>query len=178
MKPGMAWPIGVAVILGATVVANIWVMRVANSDPAFAVEPDYYKKAVNFDSTMAQERANLTLGWGVATSIAPIADGKATRLTVTVRDAQAAPLTGARIAVMTRFNARANDTLTAVLTEETPGVYAGALSIAHVGEWEVRVDASRNGVKYSASSRVNAVHAVASTPAAKPAAAKSSGALQ
>ena len=32
MKPGMAWPVGVAVILGVTVAANIWVMKVANAD--------------------------------------------------------------------------------------------------------------------------------------------------
>jgi nitrogen fixation protein FixH len=159
----MAWPVGVAVILGLTVAANLWVMRVANSDPSFAIEPDYYKKAVNFDSTMAQERANVTLGWGVATQFAPIGDGTHTRLTVTLRDAAAGPLTGARVAIMTRFNARANDTLTAVLTEDAPGRYTAALPIAHAGEWEVRVDATRDGARYSASTRVIAVRAVAAS---------------
>jgi nitrogen fixation protein FixH len=172
MKPGMAWPIGVATILGLTVVANLWVMKVANGDPSFAIEPDYYKKAVNYDSTMAQERTNATLGWIVGTQFAPIGDGKATQLTVTVRDAQAAPLTGAHVAIMTRFNARANDTLTAVLTEARPGTYTASLPIAHAGEWEVRVDATRDGAKYSQSTRVTAVRAVAATPA------KTAGSLQ
>lgn len=168
MKPGMAWPVGVSVILGLTVAANLWVMKVANGDPSFAIEPDYYKKAVNYDSTMAQERTNATLGWIVGTQFAPIGDGKATKLTVTLRDAQAVPLSGARVAIMTRFNARANDTLTAVLTEAQPGLYTAALPIAHTGEWEVRVDATRDGAKYSSSTRVTAVREVAASPA-KPA---------
>ena len=50
----MGWPIGVATILASTVVANIIVMQIANDDPSFAVEPDYYRKAVNFDATMAE----------------------------------------------------------------------------------------------------------------------------
>lgn len=172
MKPGMAWPLGVAVILGATVAANIWVMTLANSDPSFSVESDYYKKAVNYDSTMAQERANLSLGWAVVTQFAPINDGRHTLLTVTLRDAAAAPLSGAHIAIMARFNARANDTLTAVLHESAPGSYTDALPIAHAGEWEVRVDATRNGARYSSSTRVTAVRAVAVTPS------RGAGALQ
>ena len=29
-------------------------MRIANDDPSFAIEPDYYRKAVTWDSTLAQ----------------------------------------------------------------------------------------------------------------------------
>jgi len=161
MKPGMQWPIGVAVILGATVAANLWVMKIANSDPSFAIEPDYYRKAVNYDSTMAQQRENATLGWTMRTQLAPIGDGTHTTLTVTLRDAHAGALTGAQVAVMTRYNARANDTLTAVLTEAAPGRYETLLPIAHPGEWEVRVDATRGGARFEASTRVSAVRAVA-----------------
>jgi hypothetical protein len=157
----MGWPLGVVIILGATVVANLAVMRVANNDPSFSVEPDYYKKAVNYDSTMAQQRQNLSLGWGVHTRFDSIGDGTHTRLQVTLTAADAQPLTGAQVAVMTRYNARANDTLTAVLTEETPGMYASTLPIKHPGEWEVRVDARRDGAHFVASTRVTAVKSLA-----------------
>lgn len=163
MKPGMAWPMGVAVILGATIAANLWVMRVANADPAFAIEPDYYKKAVNYDSTMAQARANLSLGWAVITQFAPVRDRGQTPISVALHDSAAAPITGAHVTIMARFNARANDTLTAVLTEARPGEYSAALPITHAGEWEVRVDATRAGARFSASTRVTAVRAVAAT---------------
>lgn len=166
MKAGMGWPIGVALILGTTVAANIVVMRIANDDPSFAVEPDYYRKAVMFDSTMAQQRRNISLGWGITTAIDPIGDGTHTRLAVQLHDASRYPLGGARVAVMARFNARANDTLTAVLVEEKPGTYVTTLPIAHPGEWEVRVDASHGSQRFSASSRVMAVKALAvNTPA-------------
>jgi hypothetical protein len=65
---------------------------------------------------------------------------------------------------MARHNARANDTLTAVLTEAAPGMYSAELPIARAGEWEVRVDASHGSQRFSASSRVHAVH-VAQAPA-------------
>lgn len=165
MKPGMGWPIGVATILTVTVAANIAVMRIANGDPSFSVEPDYYRKAVHFDDTMQQQRENLSLGWAFETSIDSITDGRRTRLAVQLRDSAAAPLSGARVAVMARFNARANDTLTAALEEIAPGRYATTLPIAHAGEWEVRVDATRDGRRFSSSTRVPVVRAAAAGPA-------------
>lgn len=163
MKPGMGWPIGVAAILAATVAANIVVMRIASDDPAFSVEPDYYRKAVEFDSTMAQQRRNISLGWGFDAAIDSIGDGRHTRLSVRLRDASASPLSGARVAVMARFNARANDTLTAVLTEEAAGTYSTTLPIAHTGVWEVRVDATHGSQRFSTSARVNVVRATVAT---------------
>lgn len=164
MKSGMGWPIGVATILAATVVANVVVMRIASDDPSFAVEPDYYRKAVHFDSTMAQERQNLSLGWGFDATLDAIADGQPTRLAVRLHDAASDPLPGARVAVMARFNARANDTLTAVLTEEAPGTYVTRLPITHPGEWEIRVDAAHGSQRFSTSARVTAVRAESNRP--------------
>lgn len=164
----MGWPIAVGVILGATVVGNIAVMRIANDDPSFAVEPDYYAKAVAFDSTMAQERRNLDLGWGVETSLDPLVTGSPTLLTVRLKDRDAGPLIGASVSIVARFNARANDTLTATLPEISPGTYRSALSITTPGEWEIRVDARHGDSRhpeavapalYSVRMRVTAVRA-------------------
>lgn len=157
MKSGIGWPIGVACILGATIIGNFAVMRIAKSDPAFAVEPDYYRKAVEFDSTMAQERRNLALGWQVAATMDPITETDSARVIVTLRDAEATVVEGAQVAVMARFNARANDTLTAVLSEQAPGRYETTLPVSHAGEWEVRVDAVHAGSRWSESQRVFAV---------------------
>ena len=55
MKRGMWWPIGITTVLATTVAANLWVMRLANEDHSFAIEPDYYRKAIMWDSTLAQE---------------------------------------------------------------------------------------------------------------------------
>lgn len=157
MKPGMSWPLGVTVILGATVAANLWVMRIANADPAFAIEPDYYAKAVAFDSLMAAERRTLALGWGVDAALAPVDRDGHGLLTVQLRGADAAPLAGATVRVVARFNARANDSVTAVLREERAGVYTAAIPVAHAGEWEVRIDATKDDAQYSHRLRVTAL---------------------
>ena len=160
MKPGMGWPIGITAILGATVVANLVMMRVANNDPSFSVEPDYYKKAVFYDSTMAQTRRNLDLGWGVQTFADSIVPGKPTRLRVVLRDEKALPLLGARVEATVLFNARANDLTTATLTDEGAGVYAATLPINTPGEWEIRVNATRDTSHFTASRRMTAVRAL------------------
>jgi hypothetical protein len=156
----MGWPIGITAILGATVVANLVMMRVANNDPSFAVEPDYYKKAVFYDSTMAQTHRNLDLGWGVQTFADSIVPGKPTRLRVVLRDEKALPLLGARVEATVLFNARANDLTTATLTDEGAGVYAATLPINTPGEWEIRVNATRDTSHFTASRRMTAVRAL------------------
>lgn len=157
MKAGMGWPIGIIAILGASVAANMVMMRIANNDPSFAVEPDYYRKAVFYDSTMAQTHRNLDLGWDVQTSADSIVQGKPTRLRVVLRDERARPVLGAVVQATVLFNARANDLTTATLTDEGTGVYSATLPINAPGVWEVRVNATRDTSHFTSSTRLTAV---------------------
>ena len=52
MKRGMGWPIGIVAILLAGVVGNLAVIVITKDDPSFSVEPDYYRKAVDWDERM------------------------------------------------------------------------------------------------------------------------------
>jgi nitrogen fixation protein FixH len=155
MKPGAGWPIGIAVILGATVVANLVVMRVATNDPSFAIEPDYYKKAVAFDSTIAEERRSNALGWTATSTI--VASDSAGRPTLTVRllDAQRRPVQGATMKAVALANVRANDLVSVALTEAAPGEYAARLGARISGQWEVRVDAVRGADHFTTSTRAD-----------------------
>jgi len=164
MKPGMGWPIGIVVVLAATVAANIVVMRVASSDAAFAVEPDYYKKAVAFDSTMATERRSNALGWSARSSIVASDSIGRPMLTVTLVDAQGQPLQGATVNVTALANARANDILSAALHETAPGQYQARLSAKFAGLWEVRIDAVRGADRFVTSTRTDVANTTASTP--------------
>ena len=159
MKPGMGWPIGITAILVATVAANLVMMRIANSDPSFSVEPDYYKKAVLYDSTMAQTHRNLDLGWGVQTFADSIVAGQPTRLRVVLHDIQALPVLGAAVQATVLFNARANDLTTSTLTDEGAGVYTATVPINAPGIWEVRVNATRDTSHFTSSTRITAVRA-------------------
>lgn len=155
MKPGMGWPIGVAVILGATVVGNLVMMKVANGDPSFAIEPNYYQKAVQFDSTMAEAKRSAALGWSATSTI--VASGAANAHTVTVHllDAQLQPVQGATVTITALFNARANDVLSATLHESAPGLYEASLAARYPGQWEVRVDAVRGTDHFVESTRTD-----------------------
>src|SRR5688500_20140504 len=72
MKRGLCWPIAVTGILATTVAANIWVMMIASDDPSFAIEEDYYRKALAWDTTLAQAARNAALGWHLTPEMGPI----------------------------------------------------------------------------------------------------------
>lgn len=163
MKPGMGWPIGVAVILGATVAANIVVMRLASSDPSFAIEPDYYKKAVAFDSTMAAESRSLTLGWSATSTIVANATSDRPVVSVTLVDSLRQPIVGATVTITALANARANEVLSATLRESAPGRYDGTLAATFAGQWEVRVNAVRGAQHFTSSTRTDVARATRDT---------------
>ncbi len=156
MKPGAAWPIGVVVILAVFVGGNLLMMRIANDDPSMAVEPDYYRKAVAFDSTMAEERRSAAVGWSAQTRIVGSDSAPGATVRVWLRDAAHQPVNGARVTIAARFNARANDIIVDTLTERTGGEYAAPLRVSHAGVWEVRVTAERGTSRFSASTRAEA----------------------
>lgn len=159
MKPGMGWPIGIALVLGATVVGNLIMMRIANDDPSMAIEPDYYKKAVDFDSAMAQERRSNALGWTAVSTMDSLVSGRRTRLHVRLRDASGASVPDASVHVTALFNARANDLQTGALQRDDDSSYSAPLDIRYPGEWEIRVDAVRGREHFKTTSRVDAVRA-------------------
>ncbi len=160
MKPGMGWPIGIVAILSATVIANLVVMRIANGDPSFAIEPDYYQKAVAFDSTIAGQRRSNALGW-TATATIVVADAAGPPLlTVTLLDSQQRPVQGAAVTVVALANIRANDLVSSTLSEIAPGRYQSTLAARMAGQWEVRVDALRGSEHFVASTRTDLVGAV------------------
>jgi hypothetical protein len=154
MKRGLAWPIGITAVLTLTVAANIWVMRVASADPSFAIEPDYYAKAVAWDSTLAQERRNRALGWRVLPSLSAWAPARGAKLEVRVVDAAGAAIRNAEVRVsafaVARSGARVDTTLT-----EARETYEAILPILRGGIWELRFDVRRSNDRMTATQRVD-----------------------
>lgn len=158
MKRGAWWPIGVATILAATVGANVWVAVVAGSDPSFAIEPDYYAKAIAWDSTMAQARENARLGWRIETRVGSVSTTRSTRLDVVLVDSTGAPIRDATVHVAAFFNARASHVLAATLQFDA-GDYTAQLPMTYAGEWELRFDVRRGNEHFTNTTRVDAVAA-------------------
>lgn len=156
MKRGLGWPIAVAAILGATVGANIWVAVIASDDPSFSVEHDYYKKAVQWDSTMVQARENERLGWRIEPTLTPIVGRNGSTLTVSLTDGSGAPIRDAKIGVTAFFNARADSVVHAEL-REAGSSYDVRLPIHHAGAWEIRFDVHRGHERFTNTARIDAV---------------------
>jgi hypothetical protein len=155
MKRGALWPLGIAAILTLTVGANIALYAVAGDDPSFAIEPDYYAKAVAWDSTMAQATRNAALGWHIAPSLAPFTKQGA-RLTAALVDSTSTRIGGARVIVSAVYVARAGTVFTDTLAADGDG-YSGILPVAHAGQWELRFDVTRGTDRFTATARVDAI---------------------
>jgi len=155
MRRAHAWPIGIALVLLTTVVANLWVMRVASDDPSFAIEPDYYAKAVQWDSTMAQDARNRQLGWSIVPAIGAFDVRDGARLDVRVVDASGADIRDAVVHVSAFAIARSNTRVNVELARTSSG-YGARVPLSYGGEWELRFDVRRGSEHLTAIKRVDA----------------------
>ena len=161
MKRGAWWPIAIATILALTVGANFWVYVVANADRGIAIEPDYYRKAVAWDSSMAQARENLLLGWRVTPSLAAFSARDGADLRVTLADSSGTSIPDATVRVSAFYNARAGEVSDVMLVPRSGG-YETRLPVHHGGLWELRFDVRRGSLHFTATSRVEAQPAAGS----------------
>ena len=148
MKPGSWWPPIIAGALAFHVISSLVVVYVATSDPSYAVEDDYYQKAVDWDEKRAQDRLNQDLGWLLEFSVSPPdKPGDQPTLDVTLLDADGGLLAGAVVSVEAFHNARGDDIVRERLTEVGNGVYAAAPEMDRNGRWEMRFTVDR-GTKH------------------------------
>jgi nitrogen fixation protein FixH len=153
-RPGWQWPWLVTAALLFTVGVNVVMLVAASGDANGAVvEPDYYRKGVEWDLAMARRAASDRLGWRTSASIARVGDGHALRVHAT--DSTGAPLTGARFVAVLIHNLDAARPVRATLEELGDGRYEAPVPIAHDGMWEVRLEARRDAARYTSSQRAD-----------------------
>jgi len=156
MKRGAWWPIGITTVLATTVAANLWVMRIANDDPSFAIEPDYYQRAITWDSTLAQARQDSILGWRLTPQLQFVAATGTTRISATLTDSLGRPISDAVVKVSALPVARANEVHEATLAATGAGEYAAQLDARRPGRWELRFDVQAGPTRFTAVARVDA----------------------
>lgn len=150
----MLWAMAPAGLLGAMVAGLVVMAVIASNDPGFALERDYYAKAVSYDQEIAQREQNQKLGWRVeAKSGAIDATGRAA-LVVRVTDG-AGPIAGARVQVEALRNASASRVVEASLIEARPGEYRAELDLRRGGLWEFRLEILRSGERFTEVSRLD-----------------------
>jgi nitrogen fixation protein FixH len=156
MKRGTWWPIGISVVLGATVAANIWVAKIANDDPSFAIEQDYYQKAISWDSTLAQADRNTQLGWRLTPELGPIGANGRVRVSAKLTDSTGAPISAATVRVSALQVARANQVHEATLAAVGGGEYDAQIDARLPGQWELRFDVRAGSAHFTDVARVEA----------------------
>ena len=144
MKKRSLWPWVIAGALALHVVGSLVMVFVATSNPSYAVEENYYQKALAWDSKRAQDSTNEVLGWKLELAVdPPAALGKDAVLEARLHDANGSPLDGATVSVEAFHNARAHDILRAQLEAEGKGIYRTTLPMRHDGRWELRFTVTR-----------------------------------
>jgi hypothetical protein len=153
VKPGVLWPwvIGGALVLH--VVVSLGVVFFVASDGSYAVEEDYYQKAINWDEKRAQDRTNEELGWSLTFAAAPpTAPGEQPKIEVHLADADGDPLSGAKVALETFHKARSEEVIRITLeVAKKAGLYTASPAMRHNGLWELRfaVDLGADHFTYS-----------------------------
>jgi nitrogen fixation protein FixH len=174
MKRGWQWPVLVALALMFTVGVNVVMLFAARGDPnGTVVEPDYYRKAVEWDRAMARQKASDALKWTVtadisastnastnastsastnaSTSASTNASTSASRqVRVVLRDSAGVAVSAANVRVTLIHNAEAAKLVEGALTAQSNGDYTGTLLAPHAGRWEVRVRARRGEERFLA----------------------------
>lgn len=117
-----------------------WLVYAAHSDPSFAVEPDYYAKAVRWDDTAQQAQENKRLGWRVE-----MAAATPERVSVRVLDQDQRPLESADVAAVAFASVRSAERFDLRFVHDGEGVYSAPLHREHGGLWRFRVTVARGG---------------------------------
>jgi nitrogen fixation protein FixH len=150
---GRRWPWGIAAVLAITVVGNALIYWEANDADAAAVEPDYYRKAVEWDSTLAQGERNRVLGWSVEADLGPREPNGGRTVRVRLRDAAGVPVSGAAVGLTAIHNTYASQPVEARSVTDTAGDARMDVPLGHDGLWELRLAITRGADRYTATLR-------------------------
>ncbi|MGC4094851.1 MAG: FixH family protein [Polyangiaceae bacterium] len=119
-------------------------------DPGFALEGNYYEKAVRWDETQAQAAESERLGYRLEF----LGLNGAGELDLRLLDARGGALTRARLRAEAFPIARSNQPRMLDFHELTNGVYASTLSSARAGLWELRCRADIDGRRFTQTLRI------------------------
>ena len=143
IKPAVFWPAVIAGALALHVTAMMIMVALATSNDSYAVEPDYYQKALAWNDTQAQDRRHAELGWIFEFTVEPAAEGADPVLRATLTDASGSPIEGAQIEVEAFSHVRRDEVLESTL-EAAGSTYETTLPMRGNGLWEFRFTVTRD----------------------------------
>lgn len=138
-KGAVFWMLVPVVLLVTSVSGWLVMVNVAVSDPGFSVEPDYYKKASNYDDVLLQRGENSRLGYSVTFEKFEAPEVGSGELVLRVRDRLGEDLVRAEVSAVGFPVARGDQIHEGTFRETEPGTYALVWDKARPGVWELRV---------------------------------------
>jgi hypothetical protein len=137
-RRGQGWAFVPVGLLVASTAGVGTLVGIAVRDPGFALETNYYDRAVHWDREREQVARNERLGYGVELSLLEEKDGIEIALGLT--DRGGAPVPGAIITVEAFANARSGQRRVLRLVPGADGRYRAPLGAARAGLWEFRIE--------------------------------------
>ena len=153
---GTFWAWVPAMLRGSMLLGLGTMAFIAIDDPSFALEPNYYDKAVHWDRSQAEARDSQALGLRL-TLLQPLSSSLRgdVELVLSVRDRGDLPVRGAAVALEAFPNAYATRVQQVSLLEISPGVYRAKLAHGVRGLWELRFDVAQGGSHFRQVLRVD-----------------------
>lgn len=138
------WPALVIGLLAGQIVLVLVMAYLAVSDHSFAVEPDYYRKALRWNSEISQQQANRRLGWTMHIEVSEQADLMQQRdVRCAITDPAGLPVAGAHVEIVAFPHVRGNERQELMLSEPEAGRYGATVRMSQGGLWEFRITAQR-----------------------------------
>lgn len=145
-------PLVVLGLLGGHMIFIMTAITLATGDSSFAVVPDYYQKAVDYDERKALLAESEQLGWQIELAAAEQIDAIGEReVVVMLRDRDGQPVTDAAVQVFGYHYARAGDPVAFESVEVLPGQYVGKARVGREGFWQFEVSAERGEERFFSS---------------------------
>lgn len=156
MRRGWQWPLLVTAALVFTVGVNVVMLVAATADPnGTVVEPDYYRKAVDWDRTMARRAASAALGWRATATLGAL-DGATRPLAVRIVDRDGAAVIADEVHATLIHNRKASTPRELTLRRDASGQYRVDAPERLGGLWELRISARRGDERFIVTTHVNA----------------------
>jgi hypothetical protein len=144
---GARWALVPVGLLVSSVAGFTWMAFIAIHDPNFALEPNYYQKALHWDQTQGQAATNQRLAYhfSVPSSFTLDAQGRAT-FSLKLSDGSGRPISGARVLAEAFPNAFSTEIANLTFQEHEPGSYSATVNAKRAGVWELRLEV-QNGAE-------------------------------
>jgi nitrogen fixation protein FixH len=131
------WPLGVVGMLCVSLSVCAITVLAAVNDPSYAIEDDYYQKAMDWDRERAFRIVSDRLGWRATIAITNIG-----QVAVVLTDAEGRPIDNASVRATAFHHARRGLAEELTLQARGEGRYVATLSHPREGQWQVRLRAS------------------------------------